>query len=153
MGDGLAEDPDAAIEGRTGDEEFQPFFNENTFGAGEAGEAAVAARGAGRGLQLCPSHLACCADCGLRPLFEKSLVKDKTEHELLDSYIDGRVVEGWDAEIGLAPWCVVGAAPGVPAGAALPSQAWASQMMTAGTPLRLGVLLLTRRREAEAQRA
>uniref|UniRef100_A0A452UFI9 Prothrombin n=1 Tax=Ursus maritimus TaxID=29073 RepID=A0A452UFI9_URSMA len=56
---------------------------------------------------LCPSHLACCADCGLRPLFEKSLVKDKTEHELLESYIDGRVVEGWDAEIGLAPWQVM----------------------------------------------
>uniref|UniRef100_A0A452SNR5 Prothrombin n=1 Tax=Ursus americanus TaxID=9643 RepID=A0A452SNR5_URSAM len=82
VGDGLAEDPDAAIEGRTGDEEFQPFFNEKTFGAGEA-------------------------DCGLRPLFEKSLVKDKTEHELLESYIDGRVVEGWDAEIGLAPWQVM----------------------------------------------
>lgn len=80
--DGLAEDPDAAIEGRTGEEEFQPFFNEKTFGAGEA-------------------------DCGLRPLFEKKLVKDKTEHELLESYIDGRVVEGWDAEIGLAPWQVM----------------------------------------------
>lgn len=96
----------------------------------------------------CPSHLACCADCGLRPLFEKKLVKDKTEHELLESYIDGRIVKGWDAEIGLAPWCVLGAAPRVPAGAAVLSQAWASQMMTAGTPLRLGLLLLTCRRRS-----
>uniref|UniRef100_A0A8C0R3Y4 Prothrombin n=1 Tax=Canis lupus dingo TaxID=286419 RepID=A0A8C0R3Y4_CANLU len=82
VGDGLAEDQDTAIEGRTTAEEFQPFFNEKTFGAGEA-------------------------DCGLRPLFEKRSVKDKTEGELLESYIDGRIVEGWDAEIGLAPWCVM----------------------------------------------
>uniref|UniRef100_A0A8C0L406 Prothrombin n=1 Tax=Canis lupus dingo TaxID=286419 RepID=A0A8C0L406_CANLU len=75
-------DQDTAIEGRTTAEEFQPFFNEKTFGAGEA-------------------------DCGLRPLFEKRSVKDKTEGELLESYIDGRIVEGWDAEIGLAPWCVM----------------------------------------------
>lgn len=52
VGDGLAEDPDAAIEGRTGDEEFQPFFNEKTFGAGEAGEAAVASGGVGRGARV-----------------------------------------------------------------------------------------------------
>lgn len=48
VGDGLVEDPDAPIEGRTGDEKFQPFFNEKTFGAGEAGQAAGAA-GAARG--------------------------------------------------------------------------------------------------------
>ncbi|XP_043438343.1 prothrombin [Prionailurus bengalensis] len=82
VSDGLAEDPDAPIEGRTTAEEFQTFFNEKTFGAGEA-------------------------DCGLRPLFEKKSLKDKTEEELLDSYIDGRIVKGWDAEIGIAPWQVM----------------------------------------------
>lgn len=47
-GDGPGEDPDAAIQGRTTTEEFQPFFNEKTFGAGEAGEAAGhGARGPG----------------------------------------------------------------------------------------------------------
>ncbi|XP_039082640.1 prothrombin [Hyaena hyaena] len=77
-----AQDPDAPIEGRTTTQEFQTVFNEKTFGAGEA-------------------------DCGLRPLFEKKSVKDKTEKELLDSYITGRIVEGWDAEIGIAPWQVM----------------------------------------------
>ncbi|KAM8819448.1 prothrombin [Rhynchonycteris naso] len=82
--DRLGEDvgEDAAIEGRTITEEFQPFFNEKTFGAGEA-------------------------DCGLRPLFEKKSLEDRTEQELLESYIDGRIVEGWDAEKGLAPWQVM----------------------------------------------
>lgn len=79
---GQSQDPDAAVEGRTTVEEFQPFFNEKTFGAGEA-------------------------DCGLRPLFEKKSLEDKTEQELLESYIDGRIVEGWDAEKGLAPWQVM----------------------------------------------
>lgn len=37
--DGQNQNPDSEIEGRTV-EEFQPFFNEKTFGAGEAGEAA-----------------------------------------------------------------------------------------------------------------
>nr|1AVG_L Chain L, THROMBIN [Bos taurus]2A1D_A Chain A, thrombin [Bos taurus]2A1D_E Chain E, thrombin [Bos taurus] len=41
------------------------FFNEKTFGAGEA-------------------------DCGLRPLFEKKQVQDQTEKELFESYIEGR---------------------------------------------------------------
>lgn len=50
---------------------------------------------------------ACSADCGLRPLFEKSSLEDKTEKELFESYIEGRIVEGSDAEIGLAPWCVL----------------------------------------------
>lgn len=54
-----------------------------------------------------PHRLSCSADCGLRPLFEKKSLKDKTEKELLDSYIDGRIVEGWDAEKGIAPWCVL----------------------------------------------
>ncbi|KAI4564583.1 hypothetical protein MJG53_010686 [Ovis ammon polii x Ovis aries] len=82
LGDGLGEDPDAAIEGRTSEDHFQPFFNEKTFGAGEA-------------------------DCGLRPLFEKKKLQDKTEAELFESYIEGRIVEGQDAEVGLAPWQVM----------------------------------------------
>ncbi|XP_065739028.1 prothrombin isoform X2 [Phocoena phocoena] len=82
VGYGLGEELDAAIEGRTAADKFQPFFNERTFGAGEA-------------------------DCGLRPLFENKLVQDKTEQELFDSYIEGRIVEGRDAEIGLAPWQVM----------------------------------------------
>ncbi|XP_005384064.1 PREDICTED: prothrombin [Chinchilla lanigera] len=77
--DGLAEE---AIGGRTTTEDFQPFFDEKTFGLGET-------------------------DCGLRPLFEKKGVKDTTEEQLLDSYIDGRIVEGWDAETGIAPWQVM----------------------------------------------
>ncbi|XP_036747755.1 prothrombin isoform X1 [Manis pentadactyla] len=85
-GDRPGEDLDSAIEGRTSIQEFQTFFNERTFGSGEA---------------------VCSADCGLRPLFEKKSVEDKTEHELFDSYIDGRIVEGWNAEIGLAPWQVM----------------------------------------------
>ncbi|XP_066893219.1 prothrombin isoform X1 [Kogia breviceps] len=79
---GPEEEPDAPIEGRTTEDKFQPFFNERTFGAGEA-------------------------DCGLRPLFENKLVQDKTEQELFESYIEGRIVEGRDAEIGLAPWQVM----------------------------------------------
>ncbi|XP_003781330.1 prothrombin [Otolemur garnettii] len=75
-------DPETAIEGRTTTSEFQTFFNPKTFGAGEA-------------------------DCGLRPLFEKKSVKDKTEDELLESYIEGRIVEGSDAEMGIAPWQVM----------------------------------------------
>lgn len=55
---------------------------------------------------LGPSPPGLLADCGLRPLFEKKSLEDKTEQELLESYIDGRIVEGWDAEIGLAPWWV-----------------------------------------------
>ncbi|ELW48852.1 Prothrombin [Tupaia chinensis] len=81
-GDGLEEDPDQAIEGRTSTQEFQPFFNEKTFGAGEA-------------------------DCGLRPLFEKKSLEDSTEKELLDSYIAGRIVKGREAEVGSAPWQVM----------------------------------------------
>ncbi|XP_012500631.1 PREDICTED: prothrombin isoform X2 [Propithecus coquereli] len=79
-GVGLGED--TAIEGRTTTKEYQTFFDAKTFGTGEA-------------------------DCGLRPLFEKKLVKDKTEQELLESYIEGRIVEGLDAEIGIAPWQVM----------------------------------------------
>ncbi|XP_045681133.1 prothrombin isoform X2 [Phyllostomus hastatus] len=81
-GNGPDEDSNVAVQGRTTVEEFQPFFNEKTFGAGEA-------------------------DCGLRPLFEQKSLEDKTEEELLESYIDGRIVQGWDAEMGLAPWQVM----------------------------------------------
>lgn len=48
LGDGLGEDTDAAIEGRTSEDHFQPFFNEKTFGAGEAGKARGSRRAAGR---------------------------------------------------------------------------------------------------------
>ncbi|XP_021571852.1 prothrombin isoform X2 [Carlito syrichta] len=81
-GEGLGEDPDGAIEGRSTTTGYQTFFDAKTFGAGEA-------------------------DCGLRPLFEKNSAEDKTEKELLDSYIAGRIVEGWDAEMGIAPWQVM----------------------------------------------
>ncbi|KAL0628552.1 Prothrombin [Plecturocebus cupreus] len=81
-GDGLGEDPDGPIHGRTSTNEYQTFFDPRTFGSGEA-------------------------DCGLRPLFEKQSLGDKTEKELLKSYIDGRIVEGWDAEIGISPWQVM----------------------------------------------
>lgn len=120
MVDGQGEDPDRAMEGRTTTEEFQTFFDETTFGAGEAGEAA----GAGAGPPGHPWRLrvvshrwvshrsACSADCGLRPLFEKKSLEDKTEQELLESYIGGRIVAGSDAELGLAPWCVPDPLPG-----------------------------------------
>lgn len=43
-------------------------------------------------------------DCGIRPLFEKKKTADNTEHELLESYIGGRIVKGSDADLGSAPW-------------------------------------------------
>lgn len=43
-------------------------------------------------------------DCGTRPLFEKKKLTDKSEKELLESYIGGRVVHGDDAEQGSSPW-------------------------------------------------
>ncbi|XP_076970706.1 prothrombin [Tamandua tetradactyla] len=82
VGDGAGESPDGVIEGRTGAAEYQPFFSEATFGVGEA-------------------------DCGLRPLFEKKNMEDQTEGELLNSYIDGRIVGGSEAAPGLAPWQVM----------------------------------------------
>ena len=49
LGDRLGEDldPDAAIEGRTSEDHFQPFFNEKTFGAGEAGKVRGSRRAGG----------------------------------------------------------------------------------------------------------
>ncbi|XP_006865190.1 PREDICTED: prothrombin [Chrysochloris asiatica] len=77
------EDSDPAfMEGRITNDSYQSFFNEKTFGTGEA-------------------------DCGLRPLFEKKSVKDATENELMDSYVEGRIVAGFDAEQGVAPWQVM----------------------------------------------
>lgn len=61
VGYGLGEEPDTAIEGRTAADKFQPFFNERTFGAGEAGQAAA---GGARG----PRHGGGGGCCSARPL-------------------------------------------------------------------------------------
>uniref|UniRef100_A0A8D0G9D0 Prothrombin n=1 Tax=Sphenodon punctatus TaxID=8508 RepID=A0A8D0G9D0_SPHPU len=70
------------LAGRTDTQVHKTFFDVTTFGAGEA-------------------------DCGIRPLFEKVAASDKTERELLQSYSDGRVVAGDNAEPGSAPWQVM----------------------------------------------
>uniref|UniRef100_A0A8C9MHU3 Prothrombin n=1 Tax=Serinus canaria TaxID=9135 RepID=A0A8C9MHU3_SERCA len=83
--DSSLEDENQESEGISGrstlPKEFKPFFDEKTFGSGEA-------------------------DCGTRPLFEKKKITDKSERELLDSYT-GRIVSGDDAEVGSAPWQVM----------------------------------------------
>ncbi|XP_073318778.1 prothrombin [Pagrus major] len=58
------------------------FFNPRTFGQGEA-------------------------ECGQRPLFEKLSKTDRKEEELLESYREGRIVGGDDAEVASAPWQVM----------------------------------------------
>ncbi|XP_078540549.1 prothrombin isoform X2 [Lissotriton helveticus] len=78
----LDEEDISTLGGRTVVKTHQTFFEEKCFGTGEA-------------------------DCGLRPLFEKTAKADKSEQELLDSYVGGRVVKGEDAEPGSAPWQVM----------------------------------------------
>ncbi|XP_062973557.1 prothrombin [Elgaria multicarinata webbii] len=73
---------DAQRAGRTTAVQHTTFFDPKTFGEGEA-------------------------DCGLRPLFEKKKITDKSEHELEESYLAGRVVKGENAEVGSAPWQVM----------------------------------------------
>ncbi|XP_042302896.1 prothrombin [Sceloporus undulatus] len=68
--------------GRTTAVEHQVLFDPKTFGEGEA-------------------------DCGVRPLFEKKKTPDNSEHELLESYLAGRIVKGSDADAGSAPWQVM----------------------------------------------
>ncbi|XP_068117761.1 prothrombin [Hyperolius riggenbachi] len=78
----LDEEPPPIQAGRTDTVEHQTFFDVKSFGLGES-------------------------DCGLRPLFEKKKVEDKSESELLASYIDGRIVAGEEADRGSAPWQVM----------------------------------------------
>ncbi|KAM3918154.1 prothrombin isoform 2-T2 [Leptodactylus fuscus] len=78
----IDEEPLPAQAGRTDAGEHQTFFDEKCFGQGEA-------------------------VCGLRPLFEAKKIADKSEAELLESYIQGRIVKGEEAEHGSAPWQVM----------------------------------------------
>ncbi|XP_067152489.1 prothrombin isoform X3 [Apteryx mantelli] len=72
-----------AISGRTLlPQGFKTFFDEKTFGSGEA-------------------------DCGIRPLFEKKNIQDKSEEEVMKSYDRKRIVHGEDAEVGSSPWQVM----------------------------------------------
>ncbi|NWZ61787.1 THRB protein, partial [Acrocephalus arundinaceus] len=83
--DSSLEDENQESEGLSGrstiPKEFKTFFDEKTFGSGEA-------------------------VCGTRPLFEKKKITDQSERELLDSYT-GRIVSGDDAEVGSSPWQVM----------------------------------------------
>ncbi|XP_077317600.1 prothrombin [Lithobates pipiens] len=71
----------SVIGGRTDATQHQTFFDEKSFGKGEA-------------------------ECGQRPLFEQKKVQDKGEEELILS-MQGRIVKGEDAERGSAPWQVM----------------------------------------------
>uniref|UniRef100_A0A8C5SCI2 Prothrombin n=1 Tax=Laticauda laticaudata TaxID=8630 RepID=A0A8C5SCI2_LATLA len=68
--------------GRTINDQHEIFFDPKTFGEGEA-------------------------DCGIRPLFEEKKIADSTENELLESYLQGRIVKGVEADVGSAPWQVM----------------------------------------------
>ncbi|XP_020654675.3 prothrombin [Pogona vitticeps] len=70
------------IGGRTTTVEHRTHFDPKTFGEGES-------------------------ECGIRPLFEKKKIADNTEHQLLESYLSGRIVKGSDADLGSAPWQVM----------------------------------------------
>ncbi|XP_056382424.1 prothrombin isoform X1 [Hyla sarda] len=78
----LDEEPIPSQAGRTDSTKHELFFDEKSFGQGEA-------------------------VCGLRPLFEGKKIADKSEAELLESYIQGRVVKGEEAEQGSSPWQVM----------------------------------------------
>ncbi|XP_075694013.1 prothrombin [Rhinoderma darwinii] len=78
----LDEEPISSQAGRTDSTQHQTFFDEKSFGQGEA-------------------------VCGLRPLFEAKKTADKSEAELLESYIQGRIVKGEEAEQGSSPWQVM----------------------------------------------
>uniref|UniRef100_A0A8C6XSW2 Prothrombin n=1 Tax=Naja naja TaxID=35670 RepID=A0A8C6XSW2_NAJNA len=68
--------------GRTISDHHEIFFDPKTFGEGEA-------------------------DCGIRPLFEEKNICDSTENELVESYLQGRIVKGREADVGSAPWQVM----------------------------------------------
>ncbi|XP_044126770.1 prothrombin-like [Bufo gargarizans] len=77
----IDEEPITSQAGRTDSTQHQTFFDEKSFGQGEA-------------------------VCGQRPLFEQKKVTDKSEAELLES-IQGRIVKGEDADPGSSPWQVM----------------------------------------------
>ncbi|XP_066491690.1 prothrombin [Tiliqua scincoides] len=71
-----------AFAGRTNIPQHSTFFDPKTFGQGEE-------------------------DCGIRPLFEKKKISDKTERELAEFDVEGRIVGGEEALVGSSPWQVM----------------------------------------------